>query len=42
MKFKINSEILEKFPGLNIGIIVVKGIDNTGSSEEILGSIKER
>ena len=42
MKFKIDSEILEKFPELNIGIVVVKGIDNTGSNEEILNLIKER
>jgi len=33
MKFKIDNKILEKFPGLNIGVIVVKGIDNTGSCE---------
>ena len=42
MKFKIDSEILEKFPELNIGIVVVKGIDNAGSNEGILNLIKER
>ncbi len=42
MKFKINNEILEKFPGLNIGIVVVKGIDNDGTNEEVIKSLREK
>ncbi|MBW3004790.1 hypothetical protein KY310_03080 [Candidatus Woesearchaeota archaeon] len=35
MKFKIDSQIIEKFPGVNIGLVIVKGIDNAGKNEEI-------
>ena len=42
MKFKIDSAIFEKFPGLNIGLVVVKGIDNTGVNDEVMGMIKAR
>ncbi len=42
MKFKIDSKIFEKFPELNIGIVTVKGIDNTGSNEEIMNLIREK
>ena len=36
MKFKIDNEIFEKYPGLNIGIVVVKGINNKGENAEVL------
>ena len=42
MKFIIDNQIFEKFPGLNIGLVVVKGIDNTGKDEDILNLIKQR
>ena len=42
MKFKINSKIFESFPDLNIGIITAKGIDNTGSNEEIISLIRKQ
>jgi DNA/RNA-binding domain of Phe-tRNA-synthetase-like protein len=42
MKFKIDDDILKKFPGLNIGIAVAKSIDNTGSNDEIMKLIRER
>jgi len=42
MKIQITDEILEKFPGLNIGIVIAKGIDNTGESQEVLDLIRER
>ena len=42
MKFRIDSAIFEKFPGLNIGLVVVKGIDNTGVNDEAMGMIKEQ
>ena len=41
MKFTINNEIFTKFPGLNIGIVVVKGIDNTGVNEEVIEMLKK-
>ncbi len=41
MKFNITNEIFEKFPGLNIGIVVVKGIDNTGINEEVMEMLKK-
>ncbi len=42
MKFKIDSAISEKFPGLNIGVVVVKGIGNTGVNDEVMNLIRER
>ncbi len=42
MKFKINNKIFEKFPNLNVGVLVCKKINNEGSSEEIIKVIKER
>ncbi len=42
MKFKINPEIFKRFPGLNIGVIIVKGLNNTGESEEILKKLREK
>jgi len=41
MKFKIDSGIFEKFPGLNIGIVTAKGIDNKGNNEEIVNKLRE-
>ncbi|MCX6826426.1 MAG: hypothetical protein NTV06_04035 [candidate division Zixibacteria bacterium] len=35
MKFKIDAKIFEKFPGVEIGIIVAKDLDNNGSIPEI-------
>ncbi|MBT3984908.1 hypothetical protein HOD38_03210 [archaeon] len=40
MKFTISKEILDKFPELNIGIVIAKGIDNTGENKEILELLK--
>ena len=42
MKFKIESKIFEKFEGLNIGVVIAKGIDNTGLFEEIQNKIREQ
>lgn len=42
MKFKLDSAISEKFPGLNIGVVVVKGIGNTGVNDEVMNLIRER
>ena len=42
MKFKIDEKIFEQYPSLNIGIIVAKGIDNTGESSKILSMLSEQ
>lgn len=42
MKFIIESRIFDKFPGLKVGIVRGKQIDNRGESDEIMGLIKER
>jgi DNA/RNA-binding domain of Phe-tRNA-synthetase-like protein len=41
MKFKIDKRILEKFQGLNIGVVFAKGIDNAGKSDEVINLIRE-
>lgn len=41
MKLKINQKIFERFPGLNMGVIVVKDVDNSGIQKDILEKIKE-
>lgn len=40
MKFKIDRRIFEKFPGLTIGVVVCKNIDNSGDQEEVQKEIK--
>lgn len=42
MKFKIDDKILEHYPSLNIGIVVAKGIDNTGESPDVLSMLDEQ
>lgn len=42
MKFKIESNIFKKFPGLNIGIVIARNIDNRGFSDEIMHLIREK
>ena len=42
MKFKINDKIFEQYPSLNIGIVIVKGLDNTGESPDILSMLTEQ
>ena len=41
MKFKIDDKVLEKFPSVQLGIVTVEDIDNTGTNEEILNLIKQ-
>jgi len=41
MKFKIDNKIFEKFPGLIVGVIVAKNINNKGINEEIITLIRE-
>jgi DNA/RNA-binding domain of Phe-tRNA-synthetase-like protein len=42
MNFKISSEIFEKFPDLQIGLVVVRGINNAEEEEEILELIHNK
>jgi lysyl-tRNA synthetase class 2 len=42
MKFSIDEKIFEKFTGLNIGVVLVKNTDNSGTSQEVENLIKER
>ena len=37
-----DKEIFEKYPDLNIGIVIVKEIDNSGQSDEIINLISEK
>ncbi len=41
MRFRIEKEIFEKFPDLNIGTLVARGIDNRDRADEIMGWIKD-
>lgn len=41
MKFKIDPAIFSDFPGLHIGIVSAKGVDNHGDCPEILEKIKK-
>jgi lysyl-tRNA synthetase class 2 len=41
MKFIIDKEILQKYPELNIGVVIAKGIDNSAKSDEVLNLIRE-
>ncbi|MFC1800651.1 B3/4 domain-containing protein [Nanoarchaeota archaeon] len=41
MKFIIDKQILEKFPDLNIGVVVARDIDNTGEDEQIQKLLRE-
>jgi len=42
MKFKIDDKIFEQYPSLNIGIVIAKGIDNTGESPDALSMLSEQ
>jgi lysyl-tRNA synthetase class 2 len=42
MKIKIDTKIFEKFPGLKIGVVTARNIDNHGFSEEVMQLIREK
>jgi len=42
MKFKIDSKIFEKFPELNIGLVIAKNIDNKGINNKIIELIRNK
>ena len=41
MIFRIFPSILKKYPKLNIGVVIAKGADNTGSDEKIYHLLEE-
>lgn len=40
--FIIDAKIFEKYPGVNIGAVIAKGIDNSGGSPEIENILREQ
>lgn len=42
MKFSIDKKIFEQFPGLHIGIVVAKGIDNTRHVPEVQTWLRDK
>ena len=40
MKFKIDHKIFEKFPGLTIGVVICKNLNNSGTQEEVQKEIR--
>lgn len=42
MKLKIDDKIIERYPTLNIGIIVAKGINNTGEDSDVLSQLTKQ
>lgn len=40
MEFKISKEILRDYPGLVVGVVVARGVDNSGAQEEIAQMLK--
>src|SRR3990167_7557042 len=40
MKFKIDHKIFEKFPGLTIGVVICKNLNNSGTFEEVQKEIR--
>ena len=42
MKLKIDTKIFEKFPGLKIGAVTARNIDNRGVSDEIMQFVREK
>ncbi|KKR09048.1 MAG: lysyl-tRNA synthetase, lysyl-tRNA synthetase, class II [Candidatus Peregrinibacteria bacterium GW2011_GWE2_39_6] len=42
MQFKIDDKIFEQYPSLNIGVVVAKGINNTGENTDVLAMLVEQ
>jgi len=42
MKFTVDERIFEKFPGLHLGVLVAKGMDNRGTDEVLWEMMEER
>lgn len=42
MKFRIDQKIFEKFKGVNIGVVIVKNLRNTGDNTEIQAALRKQ
>lgn len=42
MKFKIDPQIFDRFPGLTIGVVICKNLDNSGMPEEVQKGMREQ
>jgi DNA/RNA-binding domain of Phe-tRNA-synthetase-like protein len=42
MKFSVDSQIFERFPGLILGVVIASGLDNHAQNEPVLPFIRER
>ncbi|MGD8536742.1 MAG: phenylalanine--tRNA ligase beta subunit-related protein [Candidatus Aminicenantes bacterium] len=42
MKLRVDSQIFKTFPELNLGVVIARQIDNTGSVDEIIEFIRKR
>lgn len=42
MKFRVDSKVFKRFPGLNLGIVFAKQINNQGECAEIMHLIREK
>ncbi len=42
MKLRIERQIFEKFPGLNLGVVIARQIDNHGKNDELARMIRKR
>lgn len=42
MKFKVDHRVFERFSGLSLGIVLARGIDNSGKSDEIVKMIRDK
>ena len=40
MKFVIDTSVVEKFPEVKIGLLVVRGLDNSGEHKEVLAHVR--
>jgi DNA/RNA-binding domain of Phe-tRNA-synthetase-like protein len=42
MKLKISEQIIEKYPELEIGVVIVKGVNNNGNEKTLLCEIEDK
>lgn len=42
MNFKIDHRIFEKFPGLTVGVVICKNVDNSGEQEEVKKELRKQ
>ncbi len=42
MKFRVEHRIFEEFSGLSLGVVLARGIDNSGKSDEIVKLIRDK